>query len=369
MTVVINGTTGIVAPAFDGAVDAADLTGTVPSSAVPYVSGRNRIINGDMRIDQRNAGASLNIDPTSSGDVYTLDRFKVGLFGTTYAANPISAQRVSDAPSGFTNSLKVTSAATITPDSNRLGSFITHQLEGFNVADFAWGTASAATVTLSFWVKASKTGTMSVSFENSAPDRSYLTTVSISAANTWERKTVTISGDTSGTWLTNASLGISLKFGLMTNGSWLAGVGGSWSGTRAIVSTSQTNFIAASSDNVSITGVQLEAGSIATPFERRLYGDELARCQRYYERVNGFDENSLTFCGNTTSGNSYLANGGYKAEKRVAATITILTENVSGFGSVSATSTGTSGFRTAATASVSITAGYFRCSWAASAEL
>jgi len=279
MTVTINGTTGIVAPAFDGAVDAADLTGTVPSSAVPYVSGRNRIINGAMTIDQRNAGAAVTF--SGSNIIFVSDRFNVGIFGTTYSNPTMTAQQVTDAPSGYTNSLKVTSSSTVTPDTNKLGSWFQQKIEGFNVLDLAWGTAAASAVTVQFRVKASKTGAISVSIENSANDRSYVTTVTISAANTWETKTVTIPGDTSGTWLTNNGTGLSLQIGIMSNGSWLAGAGGAWSSTRALLSTSQTNFIATSGDYIAITGVQLEAGSIATTFERRLYGQELALCQRY----------------------------------------------------------------------------------------
>jgi hypothetical protein len=246
---------------------------------------RNRIINGNMVIDQRNAGASVTYNGSAAS--YIVDRFSVGLFGTTYSSPTMTIQQVSDAPAGFTNSLRVTSSATNTPDANRLGSFYSQAIEGFNTADFGWGTANAQAVTVQFRVKASKVGTVSVSVENSARDRSYVTTVSISAANTWETKTVTIPGDTSGTWLTTNGVGLDLKFGIMSNGSWLAGAGGSWFAGRAILSTSQTNFIAISGDYITITGVQLEAGSVATPFEQIDYGRELMLCQRYYQRIQG----------------------------------------------------------------------------------
>ena len=244
-----------------------------------------------MRIDQRNAGASVTFNGAAQS--FVTDRFSVGIFGSTFSNPTMTAQQVTDAPTGFTNSLRVTSSSTITPDANKLGSWIEHKIEGFNVADLAWGTASASSITVSFRVKASKTGTVSVSIENSATDRSYLTTVAVSAANTWETKTITIPGDTSGTWLTNNGLGLSLKLGVMSNGSWLAGTGGSWSSTRAVLSSSQTNFIAASGDNIAITGVQLEAGTVATPFERRDYGRELAMCQRYYVRQS-FDAGGVS---------------------------------------------------------------------------
>jgi hypothetical protein len=229
---------------------------------------------------------------------YIVDRFYIGLFGTTYSNPALTIQQVSDAPSGFTNSLRVTSSATNTADANKLGSFYSQPIEGFNIADLGWGTANAQAVTVQFRVKASKIGTVSVSVENSARDRSYVTTVSISAANTWETKTVTIPGDTSGTWLTTNGVGLDFKIGIMSNGSWLAGTGGSWLAGRAILSTSQTNFIAVSGDYITITGVQLEAGSVATPFEQIDYGRELMLCQRYFQKTY----NQSAVPGSTTSG-------------------------------------------------------------------
>jgi hypothetical protein len=259
----------------------AQINGMTPT-AQSLQGFRNRIINGNMVIDQRNAGASVTYNGSAAS--YIVDRFSVGLFGTTYSSPAMTIQQVSDAPAGFTNSLRVTSSATNTPDANRLGSFYSQAIEGFNVADFGWGTANAQAVTVQFRVKASKVGTVSVSVENSARDRSYVTTVSISAANTWETKTVTIPGDTSGTWLTTNGVGLDFKIGIMSNGSWLAGTGGSWLAGRAILSTSQTNFIAVSGDYITITGVQLEAGSVATPFEQIDYGRELIMCQRYFAK-------------------------------------------------------------------------------------
>ena len=256
-------------------------TQTTRAAQVPAFT--NRIINGAMVIDQRNAGASVAINPASNGNIFTVDRFRYGLFGSTYSATAVNVQQSTDAPSGFVNSLRVTSASTITPDSNKLGSFFTQNIEGFNVADLGWGAAGAAAITISFWVKASRTGTMSVAVENSSGGRSYITTVSISSANTWEYKTATIAGDTTGTWEKGNGIGISAVFGVMSNGSWLAGTGGAWSSARAIISTSQTNFIAASSDYIAITGVQLEKGSTATSFDYRPYGTELALCQRYFQ--------------------------------------------------------------------------------------
>jgi hypothetical protein len=350
-------------------VDASGGTTATVNGYAPTLSnmaGRNRIINGDMRIDQRNAGAIYT--PTGGAITYgSVDRWQFA----ASAASKFTVQRNSGSvtpPAGFTNYLGAVSSSAYSVGSTEQFN-ISQSIEGFNVADLGFGTANALTVTLSFWVRSSLTGTFGGVLSNDGKTRTYPFTYAISASNTWEYKTVTVAGDTSGTWNTTTGNGLFVTFGLGV-GSSASAAAGSWTGTANIFgATGATSVVGTNGATFYLTGVQLEAGSIATPFERRLYGQELALCQRYYERVNGFDENSLTFCGNTTGGNSYLANGGYKAEKRVAATITILTENVSGFGSVSATSTGTSGFRTAATASVSITAGYFRCSWAASAEL
>lgn len=325
------------------------------------LSFKNRIINGDMRIDQRNAGALVSI---SGGTNYITDRFPVSIFGTTYSSPAITAQQVTDAPSGFVNSLKITSASTITPDANKLGSWLEHKIEGYNVADLGWGTANAKTVTISFWVKASKTGIVSVSLENSATDRSYLTTVSISSAATWEYKTVTIAGDTSGTWLTNNGGGIYLKIGVMSNASWLAGTGGSWSSTRALLSTSQTNFIAASGDYLEITGVQLEKGSVATSFDYRPYGTELALCERYYELCVGSmflpSINSGSYFGNATN---------FRASKRATPTVTRISDyQVSSVNTPYSEQISINGFRAMAQASAT-GAAHFMTLYGASSEL
>ena len=262
---------------------------SIDSSSINIVesaplSNRNRIINGDMRVDQRNNGEVLSYIQGESK--YNLDRWTTGLFGTTYPSGTVlNAQQSTDAPVGFTNSLKITAAQDTTFDSNRLGSFITHHIEGYNVADFAFGTASAAIITLSFWVKSNKTGTMSISFENSDADRAYGAIVNIAQAATWERKTITFTGDTLGTWRSDNGRGLAITFGMGNNGSWLTSAAGTWSSTRAIFNPAQTNFLSTEDDYLALTGVQLEVGSKATAFERRPYGTELALCQRYFVKI------------------------------------------------------------------------------------
>lgn len=262
---------------------------SIDQSFAPTNGGmfRNRIINGDMRIDQRNSGAEITY--TAQESKYLLDRFIVGLFGTTYSGNVLSVQQVSDAPEGFTNSLKVTAKQNVSFDTNKLGSFITHKVEGFNVSDLDLGLSTAKPITVGLWLKSNKTGTVSVNMENSASDRSYGTTLAITAANTWQFKTVTIPGDVVGTWLKTNGTGLSLSIGVANNGSWLTAASGVWSANRAIFNSAQTNFLSTTNDFLAVTGVQLEKGSSATPFEFRPYGLELSLCHRYFASIGRMD--------------------------------------------------------------------------------
>lgn len=247
---------------------------------------RNRIINGDMRIDQRNNGGALTA-VSGGGYYFATDRF------ITYNLTGVSftTQRVAEAPAGFTFSNKLTFPNAISLSTTGECTF-QQAVEGFNVADFGWGTASAQTVTVSFWVRASYTGTFSVGFANSAGTRVYATTYAINSANTWEYKTVTIPGDTSGTWLTDNTVGLYLRFMLLSGSNFAVASNNTWA-TRAGSYNSSDSIYGAravgAATSVSagatwqVTGVQLEVGSVATPFERRPYGQELALCQRYYE--------------------------------------------------------------------------------------
>jgi hypothetical protein len=243
---------------------------------------KNRIINGAMVIDQRNAGASVT---PASGNTYTLDRW-VAL--TDQASKFSVEQTISgvSAPSGFTDYLGVTSLSAYTVASGEQFQ-IAQFVEGYNVADLGWGTASAKTVTLSFWVRSSLTGTFGGALQNSASDRSYPFSYSISSVNTWEYKTITIAGDTSGTWLTTSGRGIKVLLSLGTGSTYL-GTAGAWSASNVTSATGETKVLATNGATLYLTGVQLEVGSTATSFDYRPYGTELALCQRYYIRyVNG----------------------------------------------------------------------------------
>jgi hypothetical protein len=238
------------------------------------LSNRNKIINGAMTIDQRNAGASV----TANGGIFPVDRF---VFNTSQDGKA-TAQRSTVAPSGFTNSLLYTSSSAYSVLSSDLFA-LEHRLEGFNTSDLAFGTASASAVTASFWVRSSLTGSFGGALTNSARNRSYPFSYTISAANTWEYKTVTIAGDTSGTWSSDNSRSLILIFSLGA-GSTYSGTAGSWSGSTLTQPTGSTSVVATSGATFYLTGVQLEAGDTATPFEHRSYGQELALCQRYFQK-------------------------------------------------------------------------------------
>jgi hypothetical protein len=289
MSVSINGTTGLVFN--DGSTQ----------TTSPFTGGfgfRNRIINGNMVIDQRNAGASV----TPASGAYLVDRF---WFGSSQASK-FTAQQVSTAPTGFINSLKMTVSSSVSIGSSDFF-FISQRIEGLNVSDLAWGTASAQTVTLSFEVYSSLTGTFGGALKNSDASRCYPFSYTVSSANTWTKISVTIAGDTSGTWLTNNGTGIRIDWGLGV-GSTFSGTAGSWSSSNLISATGATSVVGTSGATFYITGVQFEKGSTATSFDYRPYGTELALCQRYYVKL-GSDGAAFASWGNGIANTSSTLQG------------------------------------------------------------
>lgn len=245
---------------------------------------RNRIINGEMRIDQRNAGASVT---QTTGLVYPVDRFATNGSVTS----KFTAQRSTVAPAGFINSLLITSSAATSLAATDYY-LLRQAIEGFNTADFAFGSAGAQSVTMSFWVRSSLTGTFGGSLLNASANRCYAFSYSISAANTWEYKTVTIAGDTTGTWATDNTVGLYVDWSLGAGAS-VVGTAGSWGSTVLRAPTGQTSVVGTSGATFYITGVQLEAGSVASPFERRDYGRELMMCQRYCWVINSTGQDTM----------------------------------------------------------------------------
>jgi len=240
---------------------------------------KNRIINGAMVIDQRNAGASVSIT-SSNNSPYTLDRWQANGRETL---GVFSVQQVTDAPTGFANSLKVT---VTTADAAVTDSYtIQQRIEGFNVADLSFGTASASTITLSFMVKSSLTGAFGGSVNNSAFNRAYPFNYTISTANTWEQKSVTIAGDTTGTWLTTNGNGLQLNLSLGASAARSA-TANVWTTTAARQPTGSVNLIATNGATLQCAGVQLEKGSTATSFDYRPYGTEMQLAQRYFQQLN-----------------------------------------------------------------------------------
>jgi hypothetical protein len=243
------------------------------------VSWRNRIINGAMVIDQRNAGASVT--PTSDG-TYTLDRWQSRQSQSSKYSIQRNAGSVTP-PAGFTNYLGVTSLSSYSAAASDYFGVI-QNIEGFNIADLGWGAAGAQTITLSFWVRSSLTGAFPLALTNDGFSRGYVTTYTINAANTWEYKTITIPGDTTGTWLTNSSAGLRLWFtlGFGSNQITTPNAWGSWIGMGV---SGGVNFVGTNGATFYITGVQLEKGTAASPFEYRDYGRELMMCQRYFNKL------------------------------------------------------------------------------------
>ena len=282
---------------------------------------KNRIINGAMVIDQRNAGASVTV--TTDNTQFSVDRFILRTTGSSKYSAQQNAGSVTP-PVGFSNYLGITSLAATSLGVTDYYA-VEQRIEAFNYADLNWGTANAKTVTLSFWVRSSLTGTFGGNLRNSASDYCYPYSYTISAANTWEQKSVTIAGPTSGTWVASSNgTGIQVAFGLGV-GSTYSGTAGSWASTFYGSATGATSVVGTNGATFYITGVQLEVGSSATGYEYRQYTTELCLCQRYYYQLGGNtgDVNSIT-------GRFYAASGVYVANQyqfpvqmRTSATMTV----------------------------------------------
>lgn len=251
--------------------NAVTLANFAPASGYPVF--RNRIINGDMAINQRGGTVTL-----AGSGLYGVDRW----FGTEATDGTMTMQQSTTAPPGFTNSLYLTTGTADASLAATQFALVGQAIEGSNVADLGWGTADAQPITLSFWVRSSLTGTFGGALKNSASDRSYAFSYAISAANTWQYKTITIPGDTTGDWLTDTGAGVYVLFGL-GSGSTYSGTAGAWASANYVTTTGAVSVIGTAGATFYVTGVQFEAGPVATPFEHRPHGLELLLCQRYFE--------------------------------------------------------------------------------------
>ncbi len=264
-----------------------------------YTGFRNRIINGDMRIDQRNAGAAFT---QTTSNQYTLDRYYIVGSVTSKFTVQQNAGSVTP-PTGFTKYLGVTSSAATTPGTNDFY-FVSQPIEGQNIADLGWGTASAQAISVSFWVRSSLTGTFNIAIGNDGYGRGYAATYTIAAANTWEYKTISIPGDTTGTWLTTNGVGIRVLFNLGSGSGQTQAAANSWGTWSGPGAPGVTNVIGTNGATFFVTGVQLEKGSVATPFEYRPYGTELALCQRYYIKFSDSGSGFTPFASGVMDGTS-----------------------------------------------------------------
>ena len=322
-----------------GMLTSGGVTPTQLDTQSQYTGFKNRIINGAMIIDQRNGGASTT--PTTSGDWYAADRWT---YNVTQSSK-FSSQKSSTAQVGFINSILITSLSAYSVVSSDVFAMTQH-IEGLNVFDLGWGTANAQTVTLSFQVRSSLTGTFGGALQNSARDRSYPFSYTISAANTWETKTVTISGDTSGTWLTTNGIGITVRFGIGM-GSTYSGTAGTWAAADYRSATGATSVVGTNGATFYITGVQLEKGSTATSFDYRPYGTELALCQRYFQ-INGGTSGFPFVQGAVNAANDTRASFPFPVSMRATPTTTIAgtwaSTNINGVAAPALSALGTQGY-------------------------
>jgi hypothetical protein len=252
---------------------------------------RNRIINGAMVIDQRYGGASAAMPDGALATAYGIDRWAGYRVGTTTA----TLQQSTDVPSGqgFVNSFVYTNGTGVTPGSNASAG-VYQRIEGYNISDLMWGTADAKPITISFWVKSSLTGTFTVALINAAYSRSYPATYTINQANTWEYKTITVPGCIDGQWPTTNGNSLAVNFDMGSGSNFLAAAN-TWSNNYYSGATGAVKLCQTTGATMSVTGVQLEKGSVATTYEHRMYATELAMCQRYYWQINGSNGNQTGF--------------------------------------------------------------------------
>ena len=277
---------------------------------------KNLIINGAMTVDQRHSGSSFTVVNGNGVTGVIADRFRVN----EASGAEFTAQRVSDAPVGFEYSSKITVS---TADAS-LGSTEFHRviqpIEGKDISNLNWGTSNAKTLTLSFYVKSSVTGQYYISVFNNAADRTLLKGYTIDSADTWEKKTITIVGDQSGTWLTTNAAGIYLMWSLGTGSTYQSSTLDAYQAGFYMAKSDQVNIAASVSSTWQLTGVQLEVGDVGTAFEHEDFATTLAKCQRFFENV---EWNGYVLFGNSYSTTQWLLQQIiWKVEKRVAPTLT-----------------------------------------------
>lgn len=290
------------------------------------LSNRNLIINGAMQVAQRGTSSTITSSVYSNVDRFSINRdFPTGV-------TSISTSQDSDAPSGFANSLK------IEPDQARTAAlssadrlFLNYNIEAQDLQHLDYNTSSAKTLTLSFWIKSNLTGV--VSLEISADDSTdanyqyYHESVTINSADTWEYKTVSIAGNVNNPINDDNGSGLGITWVLAAGPVFTGGTfgTGSWHDTTAgdRASSSNIDIYSSTSNYVSLTGVQLEVGDTATPFEHRSYGDELARCERYYQQWTGGGTTPYFATGRNHSSTMSIMSLTYRTEMRGRPTLNL----------------------------------------------
>jgi len=323
---------------------------------------RNMVINGGMVIDQRNNGAAVVY--TAATQTYVVDRF--GCFGTLAGRFTIQRNQGSvTPPAGFSNYLGVTSSAATVPGATDLYALF-HKIEGFNFSRASFGTANAQSIVLSFWVRSSLAGTFGGGLFNAAANRNYVFSYSISTANTWERKSITITGDTTGTWLSDNGAGLQIWWDLGA-GSSNRGTAGSWTASVFYGPTGSTNVVGTTGATFYITGVQIEVGTAVTPFGHRNFATEFAMCQRYYEVGSDIS----LWSGYAVNGSTYYSLCRFATTKRVNPTVTSTYVAAAGFPATAPATLANRAdqFWASAVCNATSNGGYFQFSWVASAEL
>ena len=332
------------------------------------LSNRNLIINGAMRVAQRGTSASVS-DGTNEG-YQTLDRWRFNYGNNAGGACTVSQD--TDVPSGygFSNSYKVDVTTADTSIASTHHILFGQRIEAQDLRNSGWNyTSSSSYLTLSFWIKSNKTGVycISANLPDVGSNFKFIKEVTINSASTWEYKTVKIFGDSSAVINNDNGLGMDLEWNLVTATDRDNATDNSWhtaDGSRC--TSNQVNFFDSTSNNLWITGVQLEVGDTATPFEHRSYGDELARCQRYY--FNSVEADSYISAFDVTSGNTYYFTIMHPVTMRSSPTITFSNESNSRFDNITV-------FRNYATrwggydSATSSGRGYFQFEYVADAEL
>jgi hypothetical protein len=295
------------------------------------LSNRNMVINGAMNVAQRGTAAVA----IASNGYFSCDRFLHNI-SLSFISKSTSGQNLNSVtpPPDFTNYIGVVIDTATTPTGDAYYN-LRQNIEGHNTSQLNWGSSNARDVTISFWVRSSITGSFSVSLRNGGATRSYVTTYAISSADTWEKKTITVSGDTTGTWATDNSTGLTLNWGLgNSTGTYSTSTLDAWQAGSKTGATTGVDLVATLGATFYLTGVQLEVGDTATPFEHRSYAQEMALCQRFYERVGNWSYTSRYYAYPVyrTRANSIGFPTSYRVQKRASPTVTLYSDSLNATG-------------------------------------